>query len=112
MVILQLVHVPLDVIQDAGQAPATVIHCRQHRIRHLPGVSGRRMTEKHGEGTSGKNKICCVTFCGESGCRHVCTCKGVCRGVAGAGEGVNCMHLSASSRYTSERDRTLSACLL
>ena len=77
MVILQLVHVSLDVIQDTGQAPATVIHCRQHRIRHLPGVSGRRMTEKQGEG------ICCVTFCGESGCRHVCTCKGVCSELGG-----------------------------
>lgn len=36
MVILKLIHVPLDVVQDTGQAPGNVIHCRQHRIRHLP----------------------------------------------------------------------------
>ena len=88
MVILQLVHVSLDVIQDAGQALATVIHCRQHRIRHLPGVSERRMTEKQGEGTSGRNKICCVTFCGQSQGAGMCVRVRVCvGGVAGGGEG-------------------------
>lgn len=37
MVVLQLVHVPLDVFQDTGKAPVTTRHHREHRVWHLPG---------------------------------------------------------------------------